>query len=75
MDVEGLYTLGTAVVDYRGIRVIAQTIVPGILEKHQEQSVVYGSNDYGKTVFTHPRYQNIKFNAAHIYMIKKKDAL
>lgn len=55
MDVEGLYTLGTAVVDYRGIRVIAQTIVPGILEKHQEQSVLYGSNDYGKTVFTHPR--------------------
>uniref|UniRef100_A0A3Q3WRT1 Clu domain-containing protein n=1 Tax=Mola mola TaxID=94237 RepID=A0A3Q3WRT1_MOLML len=56
VDVEGLHTLGTAVVDYRGIRVIAQTIVPGILEKHQEQSVVYGSNDYGKTVFTHPRF-------------------
>ncbi|XP_031136585.1 clustered mitochondria protein homolog isoform X2 [Sander lucioperca] len=56
VDIEGLYTLGTAVVDYRGIRVIAQTIVPGILEKNQEQSVVYGSNDYGKTVFTHPRF-------------------
>lgn len=54
-DIEGLHTLGTAVVDYRGIRVIAQTIVPGILEKTQEQSVVYGSNDNGKTVFTHPR--------------------
>ncbi|XP_029304608.1 LOW QUALITY PROTEIN: clustered mitochondria protein homolog [Cottoperca gobio] len=57
VDVEGLHTLGTVVVDYRGIRVIAQTIVPGILEKNQEQeSVVYGSNDYGKTVFTHPRF-------------------
>ncbi|KAM7398191.1 hypothetical protein PAMA_006202 [Pampus argenteus] len=56
VDIEGLYTLGTAVVDYRGIRVIAQTIVPGILEKNQEQHVVYGSNDYGKTVFTHPRF-------------------
>nr|XP_040036639.1 clustered mitochondria protein homolog isoform X1 [Gasterosteus aculeatus aculeatus] len=55
VDVEGLYTLGTAVVDYRGVRVIAQTIVPGILEKNQEQSVVYGSNDYGKNVFTHRR--------------------
>lgn len=55
MDTEGLHTLGTAVVDYRGIRVIAQTIVPGLLEKNQEESVVYGSNDYGKTVFTHPR--------------------
>ncbi|KAM3601450.1 uncharacterized protein V6R79_013123 [Siganus canaliculatus] len=56
VDPEGLHTLGTAVVDYRGIRVIAQTIVPGILEKNQEQSVVYGSNDCGKTVFTHPRF-------------------
>ncbi|XP_073335668.1 clustered mitochondria protein homolog [Pagrus major] len=56
VDTEGLHTLGTAVVDYRGIRVIAQTIVPGILEKNQEQSVVYGSNDYGKTVFTHTRF-------------------
>ncbi|KAG8008036.1 Clustered mitochondria protein-like protein [Nibea albiflora] len=56
VDIEGLHTLGTAVVDYRGVRVIAQTIVPGILEKNQEQSVVYGSNDYGQTVFTHPRF-------------------
>ncbi|XP_071362171.1 clustered mitochondria protein homolog isoform X1 [Trachinotus anak] len=56
VDTEGLHTLGTAVVDYRGIRVIAQTIVPGILEKNQEQSVVYGSNDYGATVATHPRF-------------------
>ncbi|KAM3869170.1 clustered mitochondria protein homolog [Diretmus argenteus] len=56
IDTEGLHTLGTAVVDYRGYRIIAQTIVPGILERSQEQSVVYGSNDYGKTVLTHPRF-------------------
>nr|XP_020491286.1 clustered mitochondria protein homolog [Labrus bergylta]XP_020491287.1 clustered mitochondria protein homolog [Labrus bergylta] len=59
LDIEGLHTLGTAVVDYRGIRVIAQTIVPGILEKNQEQTVVYGSNDYGKTVFTHSRFLDL----------------
>ncbi|KAL3970877.1 ribosomal protein S6 kinase alpha-1/2/3/6 [Sarotherodon galilaeus] len=56
VDIEGLHTIGTAVVDYRGVRVIAQTIVPGILEKNQEESIVYGSNDNGKTVFTHPRF-------------------
>uniref|UniRef100_A0A673BVC9 Clu domain-containing protein n=1 Tax=Sphaeramia orbicularis TaxID=375764 RepID=A0A673BVC9_9TELE len=56
VDIKGLHTLGTAVIDYRGIRVIAQTIVPGLLEKNQEQSVVYGSNDYGETVYTHPRF-------------------
>uniref|UniRef100_A0A8C8XBB6 Clustered mitochondria protein homolog n=1 Tax=Panthera leo TaxID=9689 RepID=A0A8C8XBB6_PANLE len=56
VDVEGLYTLGTVVVDYRGYRVTAQSIIPGILERDQEQSVIYGSIDFGKTVMSHPRY-------------------
>lgn len=30
MDVDGLYTLGTVVIDYRGYRVTAQSIIPGI---------------------------------------------
>lgn len=28
---QGLYTLGTVVVDYRGYRVIAQSIIPGMV--------------------------------------------
>ena len=30
LDSEGLYTLGTAVIDYRGYRVTAQSIIPGV---------------------------------------------
>ncbi|XP_058803324.1 clustered mitochondria protein homolog isoform X2 [Phymastichus coffea] len=56
VDLPGLYTLGTVVVDYRGYRVTAQSIIPGILEREQEQSVVYGSIDFGKTILTHPKY-------------------
>ncbi|XP_013108715.2 protein clueless [Stomoxys calcitrans] len=56
VDIEGLYTLGTVVVDYRGYRVTAQSIIPGILERDQEQSVVYGSIDFGKTVLSHSKY-------------------
>ncbi|XP_068246092.1 clustered mitochondria protein homolog isoform X1 [Palaemon carinicauda] len=59
VDLEGLYTLGTVVVDYRGFRVTAQSIIPGILEREQEQSVVYGSIDFGKTVVTHPKYMDL----------------
>lgn len=44
------------VVLLRGYRVTAQSIIPGILEREQEQSVVYGSIDFGKTVLTHPKY-------------------
>ncbi|XP_016130496.1 clustered mitochondria protein homolog [Sinocyclocheilus grahami] len=56
VDQEGLYLIGTVVIDYRGYRVTAQTIVPGILERDQEQSVVYGSIDFGKNVVSDDRY-------------------
>ncbi|XP_053609016.1 clustered mitochondria protein homolog isoform X2 [Plodia interpunctella] len=59
VDTQGLHTLGTVVVDYRGYRVTAQSIIPGILEKEQEQSVVYGSIDFGTTVLTHPQYMEL----------------
>ena len=44
------------VLDYRGYRITAQSIIPGILEREQEQSVVYGSIDFGKTVVSSPKY-------------------
>ena len=33
VDLEGLYTLGTVVIDYRGYRVTAQSIIPGVSYK------------------------------------------
>ncbi|KAK9882067.1 hypothetical protein WA026_018916 [Henosepilachna vigintioctopunctata] len=59
VDLPGLYTLGTVVIDYRGFRVTAQSIIPGILEREQEQSVVYGSIDFGKSVLSHPKYLDL----------------
>lgn len=56
LDLEGLYTLGTVVVDYRGYRIIAQSIIPGILQREQENSVVYGSVDGGKTIASHEEF-------------------
>lgn len=64
VDLPGLYTLGTVVIDYRGYRVTAQSIIPGILEREQEQSVVYGSIDFGKTVISHPKYMDLLSKAA-----------
>lgn len=67
VDVDGLYTLGTVVVDYRGYRVTAQSIIPGILEREQEQSVVYGSIDFGKTVLGNEKYlKMLKKAATHL---------
>jgi len=69
VDIEGLYTLGTVVIDYHGYRVTAQSIIPGILEREQEQSVIYGSVDFGQTVISHPKYMELLAKAAPILRI------
>ena len=66
LDLEGLHTLGTVVVDYRGYRIIAQSIIPRILQRDQENSVVYGSVDGGKTIATHNVFLEKVFY--HFYM-------
>ncbi|KAG7401247.1 hypothetical protein PHYBOEH_002431 [Phytophthora boehmeriae] len=49
-DVHGLHTLATTVVDYLGVRVIAQSVIPGILQGDAASKLVYGSVDGGKTI-------------------------
>ncbi|GBG58709.1 hypothetical protein CBR_g110 [Chara braunii] len=49
-DVSGLYTLAMAIVDYRGYRVVAQSIIPGILYGDKSASLLYGSVDGGKKI-------------------------
>ncbi|KHN83700.1 Clustered mitochondria -like protein [Toxocara canis] len=59
LDSPKLFTLGMVIVDYKGYRVTAQSIIPGILEREQEQSVVYGSVDFGKTVISSEEYHEL----------------
>ncbi|KAI8801046.1 clustered mitochondria-domain-containing protein [Cladochytrium replicatum] len=58
----GLFTVATAVVDFRGYRVVAQSIVPGILKKSQSSenaAVVYGSVDGGKEISSDPTFHKM----------------
>ncbi|XP_056296903.1 LOW QUALITY PROTEIN: clustered mitochondria protein homolog [Pseudoliparis swirei] len=75
VDVEGLYTLGTVVVDYRGYRITAQSIIPGILEREQEQSVIYGSIDFGKTVVTHGKYLELLEKTSRPLKVQRHNVL
>ncbi|XP_068173701.1 clustered mitochondria protein homolog isoform X2 [Antennarius striatus] len=75
VDIEGLYTLGTVVVDYRGYRVTAQSIIPGILEREQEQSVIYGSIDFGKTVVCHEKYMELLEKTSRPLKVQKHKVL
>lgn len=51
LDIEGLYTPGTVVVDYLGKRIVGQSIVPGIFKQREpgENQIDYGAVD-GKDV-------------------------
>ena len=60
LDCEGLHVLATAVVNYRGHRVIAQSIIPGILNNNDLASLAeYGSVDEHKTIFATEHFHNL----------------
>lgn len=56
LELEGLCTLGTTVVDYCGYRVVCQTVIPGLLQREQDSAVVYGSIDSGKNVNSEEKF-------------------
>lgn len=56
MDIEGLHTIATATVDYRGYRVLCQSILPGILSQTPETCAKYGSMDDGQTINSDPGF-------------------
>ncbi|RKO88221.1 clustered mitochondria-domain-containing protein [Blyttiomyces helicus] len=50
LDIEGLHLLGTAVIDFLGHRIAAQSIIPGILKSASDSAVKYGSVEHGQEV-------------------------
>jgi protein TIF31 len=50
LDEPGLHTLATVIIDYLGHRIVAQSIVPGILHGEQASALEYGSVDRGRTL-------------------------
>lgn len=60
MDVEGLHILATTLVNYKGHRVIAQSIIPGILNNNDLTSLAeYGSVDEQKTIYASENFHNL----------------
>jgi len=59
VDIKGLHTLITAIIDYKGHRLCAQGIIPGILQREQTSTVVYGSVDNGKTILSDDQFHGL----------------
>ncbi|CAL5867551.1 uncharacterized protein PFLUO_LOCUS1770 [Penicillium psychrofluorescens] len=58
LDIEGLFTPGTVVVDYLGKRIVGQSIVPGIFKQREpgEHQIDYGGVEGKDVVATHAEF-------------------
>eukprot|EP00897_Mesotaenium_endlicherianum_P008021 jgi/Mesen1/7247/ME000373S06317 len=72
-DVPGLFTLAMTIVDYRGHRVIAQSIIPGILYGDKTASMMYGSVDNGKHIKSTDKFHSKVLEAGEMLHIKEHE--
>jgi protein TIF31 len=71
-DVPGLHTLATVVIDHIGQRIVAQSIIPGILQGEKSTLLVYGSVDQGKTIASDPKMHDmVKQAAAKLFIAER----
>lgn len=60
IDIDGLHIIATCHVNYKGFRVIAQSIIPGILTNTDQSSLTeYGSVDDGKTIHNSEEFNEL----------------
>lgn len=74
-DVTGLYTLAMSIIDYRGHRIVAQSIIPGILQGDKSESLLYGSVDNGKKIFWNEKFHEKVLEAGKLLHIKEHEVL
>ncbi|CAK4085469.1 unnamed protein product [Aphanomyces euteiches] len=73
VDVNGLHTLATVVVDYLGQRIIGQSIIPGILQGEASSKLVYGSVDGGKTIVANPEMHEMMLKAGEKLLLAERE--
>ncbi|KAL0374290.1 UNVERIFIED_CONTAM: Clustered mitochondria protein [Sesamum radiatum] len=74
-DVPGLYNLAMAIIDYRGHRVVAQSVLPGILQGDKSDSLLYGSVDNGKKICWNEAFHAKVLEAAKRLHLKEHTVL
>ncbi|KAG2412264.1 hypothetical protein HFD88_009821 [Aspergillus terreus] len=73
LDINGLFTPGTIVVDYLGKRIVGQSIVPGIFKQREpgENQIDYGGVEGKDVVATHPDFVPVFEKLSKALRIKK----
>lgn len=82
-DVDGLYTLATAVINYRGYRIIGQSIIAGLFSSLMQQDenstapsiqIIYGSLE-GEDIAADPDFHELVSKAAKSLYLKPHNVL
>ncbi|RAK76257.1 translation initiation factor 3 subunit CLU1 [Aspergillus fijiensis CBS 313.89] len=73
LDINGLFTPGTVVVDYLGKRIVGQSIVPGIFKQREpgEHQIDYGGVEGKDVVATHPDFVPVFEKMSKALRVKK----
>ena len=76
IDIDGMHIIATCHVNYKGHRVIAQSIIPGILTNTDQSSLTeFGSVDDGKTINSNPEFCEIMKKLSEHLAIKDSKIL
>ncbi|KAL9275941.1 Clustered mitochondria protein-like protein [Drosera capensis] len=70
-DAPGLYNLAMTIIDYRGHRAVAQSVLPGILQGDKSDSLLYGSVDNGKKICWNEDFHSKVLEAAKRLHLKE----
>ncbi len=73
LDIAGLYTPGTVIVDYLGKRIVAQSIVPGIFKQREpgEHQIDYGGVEGRDIVTENPAFVAVFKKLSKALRVKK----
>ncbi|CCF45763.1 hypothetical protein CH063_03690, partial [Colletotrichum higginsianum] len=73
LDIDGLFTPATVVVDYLGKRIVGQSIVPGIFKQREpgENQIDYGAVDGKEVVASDERFASVFAKLSQALKVKK----
>lgn len=73
LDIDGLFTPATVLVDYLGKRIVAQSIVPGIFKQREpgENQIDYGAVDGKEVVAADERFTSVFSQLSKALKVKK----
>lgn len=76
MDMKGLHTLATVLVDYFGTRLVCQSIVPGILHGEKSHTLVYGTVETSSSLLSDSEmHELVEKSIGETFMIASRPVL